>query len=207
MLVIKTTLAAGTALLLAAALPLQAQDKSREATPGTKKETTAPKAGLSREDRNALENLAQADIAEVEAGKLGVQKATNPEVKKFAQHMVDEHTAMLKEGEKLAQAKGVKPPTSPSMKHRALLKVLEMKSGDDFDQDFMERMVKDHESALELAEKCAREAKDADLKAHAEKGAPKIKEHLAQARKIHGSLATASGSGTSGEKASGKGRK
>ena len=202
----KTTIAAGAAIFLAAALPLHAQDKSRDPAPSTKKQT-ATKASLSREDRNSLENLAQADLAEVEAGKLGAQKATHPEVKKFAQHMVDEHTSMLKEGEKLAQAKGVKPPSAPSMKHRALLKVLETKSGDNFDRDFMERMVKDHESALELTEKCAREAKDPDLKAHAEKAAPKIKEHLADARKLHSSLENASGSGSSGDKASGKGRK
>lgn len=201
--VFRNALTAAAALCLAAALPLQAQDKTP--TPSARKDATGKSAAqLSSEDRNALENLAQADLAEIQAGKLAAQKATNPEVKKFAQHMVQDHTAMLKEGEKIARAHGVKPPTSPGLTHQAKLKILEMKSGQNFDRDYMDQMVSSHEDALELARETARDAKNPALKAHAEKGATKIQEHLAQARKLHETL-SASGSDKSGDKASGKG--
>ena len=151
------------------------------------------KSNLSKEDTQAMEKLAQGDMAEVEAGKVAAQKASSAEVKKFGQHMVDEHTKMLEEGKKLAQAKGVKAPASPDKKHQDALKKLQGLSGDEFDRRFMEQMVNDHQEALKLAEKTAKEAKDSDLKAHAQKGAPKIKEHLAQATKLRDSLAASSG--------------
>jgi hypothetical protein len=50
----------------------------------------------------------------------------------------------------------------------------------------MQQMVRDHQEASKLAQKTAKETKDAELKA--QQGAPHIKEHLAMARKISSSL-------------------
>jgi putative membrane protein len=149
---------------------------------------------VAKQDRQAMMRLAQADMAEVAAGKLAAGKASSPEVKKFGEHMVEEHSKMLEEGKKIAEAKGVKPPAAPDKKHQAALKKLEQQSGEEFDRQFMAQMVKDHEDALKLAEKTAKDAKDPELKAHAQKGAPHIKEHLAQARKLHASLGSSAGS-------------
>ena len=184
--------AAASALFLAFTLPFAtAQDKS------VKEQSTAKKAGkLSKDDTQSLEKMARADMAEIEAGKLAAQKASTPEVKKYGEHMVKEHGKMLEEGKQLAQAKGVKPPSAPDKKHQDALKKLQGMSGEEFDRQYMQQMVKDHEEALALVEKCAKEAKDADLKAHAQKGAPHIKEHLAMARKINDSLGASAGAGS-----------
>jgi predicted outer membrane protein len=64
----------------------------------------------------------------------------------------------------------------------------------------MQQMVRDHQNALKIAEKAAKDAKDAQLKAHAEKGAPHIKEHLAQAQKISQSLSSNAGAGSTAKK-------
>lgn len=149
---------------------------------------------LAKQDSQALMRLAQSDMAEIAAGKMAAQKASSPEVKKFGEHMVEEHTQMLEEGRKIAEAKGVQPPAPPDKKHQAALKKLEQQSGEAFDRQFMTQMVKDHEDALKLAEKTAKDANDPQLKAHAEKGAPHIKEHLQQARKLHASLGSSAGS-------------
>jgi putative membrane protein len=160
----------------------------------------AKKGGLAKQDAQSMRRLAQADMAEVAAGKVAAQKATHPEVKKFAEHMVDEHSKMLEEGSKLAQAKGMKPPSGPDKKHQEAVQKLEKLSGDQFDRQYMQQMVRDHQDALRLAEKAAKDAKDPELKAHAEKGAPHIKEHLAQARKISQSLSSNAGAGSTGQK-------
>jgi putative membrane protein len=151
-------------------------------------------AQVAKQDRQAMMRLAQSDMAEIAAGKVAAQKASSAEVKKFGEHMVEEHSKMLEEGRKLAQSKGVKPPAAPDKKHQTALKKLEQQSGEEFDRQFMAQMVKDHEDALKLAEKTAKDAKDPELKAHAEKGAPHIKEHLEQARKLHASLGSSAGS-------------
>lgn len=103
-------------------------------------------------------------------------------------HMVDEHTKMLEEGKKLAQSKGVKPPADTDKKHQAALKKLEGLSGAEFDRAYMRQMAQDHQEVLQLAQKTAQSTKDAELKAHLEKGAPHIQEHLDMAQKLSGQL-------------------
>jgi len=147
---------------------------------------------LAKGDLQSFRRMAQADMAEVAAGKVAAEKAQSPEVKKYAQHMVDEHSKMLDEGKQLAQAKGVTPPSQPEKKHQAALQKLQKASGEDFDRRYMQQMVKDHQEVLKVAEKAAKDAKDPELKAHAQKGVPHIKEHLAQARKISESLGAGS---------------
>ncbi len=52
----------------------------------------------------------------------------------------------------------------------------------------MTQMVKDHEDALKLVQDTAKNAKDAALKADAEKTAPVIQKHLEEAKRIAASL-------------------
>ena len=157
------------------------------------------KGGLSTGDAKKLEAIARADMAEIAAGKLGASKAQSAEVKKFAQHMVDEHSKMLDEGGKLARSKGVTPPSGPDKKHEAALKKLEGLSGEQFDRAFMTQMVDDHREALKLVKDTASKADDADLKAMAQKAAPKVEEHLKMAQQVAGKA----GKGKSEAKAGG----
>src|SRR5690349_2465826 len=77
---------------------------------------------LARADASAMKKLAGANLAEIEAGKLAASRAQNAEVKKFGQHMVDEHSKMLDDLKKLADAKGVKLPDSPAATEKGELK-------------------------------------------------------------------------------------
>ena len=95
---------------------------------------------------------------------------------------------MLDEGKQVAQSKGVKPPAGPDKKHQSAMKKLQGLSGEKFDQQYMEQMVKDHQEVLKLAQKAAKDAKDPEVKALAEKGAPHIQQHLDEAKKIPSSL-------------------
>jgi putative membrane protein len=156
-------------------------------------------AGLAKEDQLHLKHMAEADLAEVEAGKVAAQKAANPEVKKFGEKMVQEHSKMLEEGKQLAQKKGVKPDEGADSKHKQNLKELQAKSGDDFDREYVTQMVQDHEGALNLVQKIAKDAKDPEIKALAQKGEPHVKQHLEEARKLRASL-NASAGGTAGKK-------
>ena len=157
------------------------------------------KAGLSKEDTLHLKHMAEADRAEVEAGKIAAQKASNPEVKKYGEKMVAEHGKMLEEGRQLAQKKGVKPDENVDGKHKQNLADLQKKSGDDFDREYITQMVQDHEGAMKMGEKIAKDAKDPDVKALAQKAAPHIKQHLEEARKLRASL-NASAGGSSQKK-------
>ncbi len=139
-----------------------------------------------RETARAIQGMIQANLAEVEAGKLASQKARSPEVRKFAQKMVEDHGRKLEDLRSLAEKKGVAAPNRPSGEQAAVLKKLQAATGEEFDRAYMAEMVKAHGEMLQSTRKVAREAKDADLKAAAEKSAPGSEEHLEMARRIAG---------------------
>ena len=144
---------------------------------------------MDNDDAAALKRIAQANLNEVAAGKLGAEKAASPDVKRFGQKMIDDHGKMAQELKSLAQSKGVPVAESTGLTDMAKLKLLERKSGADFDKEFMDHMVKEHELTAKDVEATAAKAKDAEFKAALQKALPKIKEHLAEAKRLQASAA------------------
>jgi putative membrane protein len=94
------TLAVLAALTLSIAPTVWAQGSTTPAAPATTKAEDASK--LDRGDRQMLQDLAQGNMAEVDAGKMALEKSQNAEVKKFAQQMVDDHGKALGDVQALA---------------------------------------------------------------------------------------------------------
>jgi len=149
---------------------------------------------MDNDDASAMKQIAQANLNEISAGKAGVSKAQSPDVKSFAQKMVDDHTKMYEEMKALAARKDVSLPKDANMKDMAQMKLMERKSGADFDREFMEHMVKEHEQTLKDVQAIAAKAKDADFKAALQKATPKIQEPLAHAQRLAKSAAAGSSS-------------
>ena len=177
--------AVAAAAMVGLATSPAAQEAKKDPADKQQKKDQAAKGG---DDAKRMREIAQADLAEVQAGKLAASKASSDEVKKYGQHMVDDHGKHLGELRTMAKSKGVQLPSAPAKKHQDALKKLEAASGEEFDKRFMTQMVKDHEDALKLVQATAKNAKDPELKADAEKTAPKIQEHLEMAKKIAASL-------------------
>jgi putative membrane protein len=125
---------------------------------------------------NAVEsNLAE---AEVEVSQLALSKTQNPQVRTFAQQMIDDHTKANSELQALAKQKSLKVPDAPDMMHRASLKMLQAKSGTGFDESYISQMNKDHDKAMALFQEAAASGKvDSDLKALASKTLPTLEKH------------------------------
>lgn len=170
----------GTALAAAALFGFAATPHAQD--------SKSEKAAKGGNDAHHVREIAQADMAEIAAGKLGAGKASSDEVKKFARHMVDDHGKHLNALRALAKAKGMQLPSTPTRRQQNAVKKLEAASSADFDRRFMTQMVKDHQRALKLVQITARNTKDADLKADAEKTAPRIQQHLDMAKKVVASL-------------------
>ena len=152
---------------------------------------------MDNNDAAALKQLAQGNLNEIEAGKLGASKAQSPEVKQFGQKMADDHARMFEDLKRLAKVKDVAMPDKAALKDVAQNKQLERKSGADFDREFMDHMVKGHEKALLEVNATAAKAKDPDFKSAAQQAAYKIQEHLTLAKRIASGQAAAAGSTTS----------
>ncbi len=156
---------------------------------------TASAGALGADDAISAEDFAEkagaAGATEVEMGKLGAQKATNAEVKAYAQKMVADHTKSNKELMAAAKSKGLEVPTEPDLMHKGMKKKFEAQGADaDFDHDFMEQMVKDHEATVELFETAANDTTlDPDMRALAKKTLPTLKQHLAEAKTLEAKIA------------------
>jgi putative membrane protein len=162
----------------------QEKDKSAAKPESSREGKQAQKGG---QDSRAVRNMAQANMAEVELGKLAADKASGDEVKKFGRQMVEDHGKQLDEVKKLAQGKNVQLPDHPAKKHQSAMKKLQGLSGADFDRAYMQQMVKDHEDTLKQLESIAKKSDDLEVKAAAEKAVPKVKEHLQMAQQMAGS--------------------
>lgn len=141
---------------------------------------------LDSADKNFLENAAHGGATEVEGSRLAQEKATSPDVKAFANQMIQDHTKVNQELAALAKQKGYEPPTEPALMQKAKLKALSATSGDTFDKMYASQIGVDaHEDAVKLFEKAANEAKDPDVKAFAQKTLPALRHHLEMARALH----------------------
>lgn len=137
-----------------------------------------------------VKKAGEAGAAEVAMGKLGASKATSADVKAFAQRMVKDHTKANQELMAAAKTKGLKVPAEPGLMHKGMKEKFERQSADkDFDHDFMQQMVRDHEATVELFRTASGDKTlDPDLRALAKKTLPTLEEHLADAKKLESRL-------------------
>ncbi|MBS1797441.1 MAG: DUF4142 domain-containing protein [Acidobacteria bacterium] len=129
-------------------------------------------------DSAFLTEAAQGGMAEVMLGRLAASKAQNPDVKKFGQRMVDDHTKANNELKELAVKKNFTLPTDVNAKQKSLMDKLEGLSGADFDKAYVDAMVDDHEEDVDDFKDEAENGKDADVKAWAAKTVPTLQSHL-----------------------------
>ncbi|MDQ3321634.1 MAG: DUF4142 domain-containing protein [Acidobacteriota bacterium] len=126
--------------------------------------------------------------AEIEAGRMAVSKTQNPEVKQFAQQMIAEHTRANKELMPIAAKKNVTLPTDLDPTHKTMAADMSKLSGAEFDEEYMEGQVADHEKTVALLQAQVDNGTDADAKAFAVKTLPVVKMHLEMARRINAKL-------------------
>jgi putative membrane protein len=105
-------------------------------------------------DASMLKDIAQANMAEVETGKLALEKSTNGEIKKFAQMMVDDHGKGLADVKMLASAKGTDLLDGPDVKHKAAALEFKALSGDMFNSRYVKQAgLGDHKATEKLLKK------------------------------------------------------
>ena len=136
-------------------------------------------ADLSNSDQRFLRKAAESGMLEIQASELAVQKAQHPEVKKFAEMMIKDHTEADKELKALAKNKGFQLPVELEGGKKRLMEDLRQLEGHSFDEEYADEVAVDaHEDAVDLFEDAADDADDADVKAFAAKLLPKLQQHL-----------------------------
>ena len=149
---------------------------------------TTAKSTVSSDDREFMNKAAHAGAAEIAAGKMALSKTENSEVKQFAQRMIDDHTKASDELKELAKNKGVTLPTEPDDEQKEKAAELKELSGDEFDAEYMEAQINDHETVIDFFQDEADDGSDKDVVSFATKTLPTLKSHLEMAENINDNL-------------------
>ncbi|MEC3881663.1 DUF4142 domain-containing protein [Parapedobacter sp. 10938] len=143
---------------------------------------------VNEQDADFAVKAADAGLAEIELGKLAVEKATDQRLKDFAQRMVTDHQKANDELMAIATGLNITLPPVISEDHVDKQRKLRDKSGDAFDEAYVDIMVKDHDRVVSLFEDAASDARNVELQAFAAKTLPTLKKHFEEAKVLRDSI-------------------
>ena len=141
-------------------------------------------------DKQFLSKAADAGSTEIAASKVAQSKSSNPEVKKFANAMVTDHTTVADELKQLASSKQIEVSDLPGAKHQAQIDKLGRLEGQQFDKEYAASIgVAAHKDVVKLFTDASQKASDPDIKAFAVKTLPVLQHHLEMANALQAALA------------------
>jgi putative membrane protein len=192
----KQILATASVLALLAT-PVWAQS-NRPASRTTESATTsqhqkeAGKTALNQQDHGFVEQAAQGGLAEVQAGKLAEQKASDPAVQEFGRWMVADHEMANKRLKGIAKREDVNIPNEPSSTQQSQYAQLQKLSGSQFDHQYIQGQVQGHQMMISLFEKQESAGGSRALKTYARQTLPLLRAHLQEAEILSKNMGVAS---------------
>lgn len=139
----------------------------------------------SRQTREFVQAAGQSDSFEILEASTVLSQTTNPDVRSFAQHMLDDHTrtkAALADA--TARAGLAPPPDGPSTDQAQMLSALQSERGPDFDKTYLKQQALAHHSALAVEQKYAAQGDQPALRQAASSAVPVISAHLQMAEQM-----------------------
>jgi putative membrane protein len=144
-------------------------------------------------DPNIVALLDEANKADSAAGALARSKATNADVKAFAQLMITEHHLLRAKGRDLAKKLNLtpQPPPNDPVQAAASAEMSALESapkGEQFDRTYIDQEVTIHKAVLDLAGQAHETTRNAELKQLIETAKPYIERHLERAEALQKKL-------------------
>jgi putative membrane protein len=141
-------------------------------------------------DTSILAIVSQGHQQEIDAGTAAKSKTTNAGVKAFAQMLVDDHTAALRQTKQLAERLGLSQTddeATAAMKDEAEATKtrLDALDGAEFDQAFLDEQVRAHQSKLDRLDKdLIPGAEDSQVRDLLKTQRAKVQAHLDHAKRL-----------------------
>jgi putative membrane protein len=135
-------------------------------------------------DATFIQKAAEGGVAEVELSKLAEQNAKSGEVKRFAEHMVQDHTSNNRELEQIASKQNIALPKELDSEHAAIRDRLATLKDEKFDKAYIEAMVADHQKMESLLKSSEGTVTSPELKTYIKKTTAAVETHLREADKL-----------------------
>ena len=100
-----------------------------------------------------VEKASVANMAEIQLGQLALERAQDPQVKQFAQTMIDNYTTAQEQLTSAATSQNIPVPTALDDKHQKLHDKLAKLQGAEFDRGYMDAIVDGHKDVEKLLKK------------------------------------------------------
>ena len=133
---------------------------------------------------NFLVKAANGGLAEVALGQMAKEKGTSASVKEFADMMVTDHTGANDKVKALAAARNVTLPSAPDADHQKKADDLSKKTGNAFDKDYVDAMVKGHKETVDMFKNASSKVTDAEVKSFIDNTLPTLEHHLQRIQEI-----------------------
>jgi putative membrane protein len=160
--------------------------------PGASSSTSANATAISNPtvgDQAFLTQAAYGGLAEVTLGQLATKKGGSESIREFGSHMVNDHSSANQELVALAKSKGMTPPTAPDPGRQATATALGTLEGTNFDYQYVQQQLMEHQVALALYRAEAQSGTDPAIRQFAAKWAPALEAHAASLRPLAGNVA------------------
>ena len=141
---------------------------SNESASGTYK-SKQPGVYIDQEDKQFAVDAALKDLADIELGKLAIQKGSDKKIKNFGTLLIKQHTKMNVRLHKTATQKKIALPVAIDSATQKDLARLSANLGKAFDKAFVNYMINNHEADINFFEYASKHVVDKDLKKIASK--------------------------------------
>jgi putative membrane protein len=178
-------------------------DANRPADPaavGTAGDRDAANRELAARHKDWVEDRLVGGMTEVKLGELASQKGRDADVKAFGRMMVQDHTKAGEELKQFASKHNITAPADLDDEHRDKVERLSKLQGAEFDREYMNTMVDDHEKTVNALEdrldkegdndnprytaKKSDNTAESELNQWAANTIPTVRKHLERAREI-----------------------
>lgn len=140
--------------------------------------------GMEEDTRNFVEEAASSSMMEVELAQLAQEKAQSQDVKDYAQMIENDHKQANDRLRSIAQNKNITLPAGMKEDHREEIEDLRDKSGQEFDQEYMDKMVSEHEDDISKFEDMREDVQDTELRSWIDNTLTTLREHRDEAERI-----------------------
>ncbi|MCP2258501.1 putative outer membrane protein [Streptoalloteichus tenebrarius] len=132
---------------------------------------------VSDQDRQFLEQAHQANLAEIDAGRLARSRGSRQLVRDLGARFEEDHTRLDEALTQTASALGVALPDTPDPDQKAVHERLQNASDEEFDALFVRTQTEGHAKVMRLGETELAQGSSAEVKKVASDAAPVVKSH------------------------------
>ena len=146
--------------------------------------SAAPQMPSSSADAVFVQQAAKGGMAEVELSKIAATGAASPDVRKFADHMVRDHTKNNQDLATIAAHENIALPKDLDTEHAQMRDKLSSMHGPDLDRTYMMAMRQDHQKMEDLLKSSEGSVTSNEMKTFIKTTLPVVEDHLRMAQQI-----------------------